>query len=112
MQKQPLASGVKYKVLGDFIYGKSEGKNLESIRIKLGSATTLSNSVLKYQSAVQFTYEANDVKGVANMKSLLNILAAEVNQGQVIEISCTGDDEEEALKSVLDAVNSGIGELV
>ena len=42
---------------------------------------------MKYQSAVQFTYEANDVKGVANMKSLLNILAAEVNQGQVIEIS-------------------------
>ena len=35
-----------------------------------------------------------------------------MNQGQVIEISCTGDDEEEALKSVLDAVNSGIGELV
>ena len=78
-------------------------KILNPSGLNLGSATTLSNSVLKYQSAVQFTYEANDVKGVANMKSILNILAAEVNQGQVIEISCTGDDEEEALKSVLDA---------
>ena len=87
-------------------------KILNPSGLNLGSATTLSNSVLKYQSAVQFTYEANDVKGVANMKSILNILAAEVNQRQVIEISCTGDDEEEALKSVLDAVNSGIGELV
>lgn len=87
-------------------------KILNPSGLNLGSATTLSNSVLKYQSVVQFTYEANDVKGVANMKSILNILAAEVNQGQVIEISCTGDDEEEALKSVLDAVNSGIGELV
>ena len=87
-------------------------KILNPSGLNLGSATTLSNSVLKYQSAVQNTYEANDVKGVANMKSILNILAAEVNQGQVIEISCTGDDEEEALKSVLDAVNSGIGELV
>lgn len=87
-------------------------KILNPSGLNLGSATTLSNSVLKYQSAVQFTYKANDVKGVANMKSILNILAAEVNQGQVIEISCTGDDEEEALKSVLDAVNSGIGELV
>lgn len=87
-------------------------KILNPSGLNLGSATTLSNSVLKYQSAVQLTYEANDVKGVANMKSILNILAAEVNQGQVIEISCTGDDEEEALKSVLDAVNSGIGELV
>ena len=61
---------------------------------------------------MQFTYEANEIKGVANMKSILNILAAEVNQGQIIEISCTGDDEKEALESVLDAVNSGIGELV
>lgn len=87
-------------------------KILNPSGLNLGSATTLSNSVLKYQSTAQFTYEANDVKGVANMKSILNILAAEVRQGQIIEISCTGDDEEEALKSVLDAVNSGIGELV
>ena len=80
--------------------------------LHLKNAAVLSNRVLKYQASVQFAYEANDVKGVANMKSILNILAAEVRQGQIIEISCTGDDEKEALKSVLDAVNSGIGELV
>lgn len=44
------------------------------------------------------------------MKSILSILAAGICQGQTIEVTCSGEDEEEALQAVVAAINSGLGE--
>ena len=78
--------------------------------LHLKTATVLSNSVLKYRSLIQFTYEKNEVKGTANLKSLLSILAAGIRQGQELEITCEGEDEKEALQAVINAIESGLGE--
>ena len=80
--------------------------------LHLKNATILSNSVLKYRSLIQFTYEENDVQGIANVKSILSILAAGIFQGQTIEVTCSGEDEVEALQAVVDAINSGLGEKI
>ena len=71
----------------------------------------LSNSVLKYNARLQFAYENNNVKGVVNLKSILNIVAAGVVQGQEIVITSEGPDEEEALAAAVAAIENGLGEM-
>ncbi len=45
-----------------------------------------------------------------NAKSVLNIMAAGIKCGDEITIQCTGDNETEDLKTLVDAVESGLGE--
>ena len=52
------------------------------------------------------------MQGIANVKSILSILAAGICQGQTIEVTCSGEDEVEALQAVVDAINSGLGEKI
>lgn len=79
--------------------------------LHLRTATALSNSVLKYNSKLQFAYEKSNVKGVVNLKSILNIVAAGVVQGQEIVITSEGPDEEEALTAAVAAIEDGLGEM-
>lgn len=83
--------------------------------LHLRTATALSNSVLKYDAKLQFTYEKKNSKGsftgVVNLKSILNIVAAGVIQGQEIMITSEGPDEKEALAAAVAAIESGLGEL-
>ena len=74
--------------------------------LHLRTATVLSNSVLKYDAKLQFAYEKNNVKGVVNLKSILNIVAAGVIQGQEIVI-----EEKEALAAAVEAIENGLGEM-
>lgn len=46
----------------------------------------------------------------ANAKSILSVLGACVKRGDEIELICDGKDEEEALKAMVEAVKSGLGE--
>ena len=79
--------------------------------LHLRTATVLSNSVLKYNARLQFAYEKNNVKGVVNLKIILNIVAAGVVQGQEIVITSEGPDEEEALAVAVAAIENGLGEM-
>ncbi len=79
--------------------------------LHLRTATVLSNSVLKYNAKLQFAYEKNNVKGVVNLKSILNIVAAGVIQGQEIVITSEGPDEKEALAAAVAAIENGLGEM-
>lgn len=47
---------------------------------------------------------------VANAKSVLSVLGACIKSGDEITIICEGDDEEEALKMMLQLVEDGLGE--
>lgn len=80
--------------------------------LHLKTATVLSNSAVKYNSVIQFAYLKNDVSGMANVKSILSILAAAIRKGDEIEITCEGEDEKEALKAVVAAIESGLGEQI
>lgn len=43
-------------------------------------------------------------------KSVLNLMSAAIKCGTEITIECNGEDEEEALKTVVAAIESGLGE--
>lgn len=46
-----------------------------------------------------------------NPKSVLNLMGAEITQGTEIEIICEGEDENEALTALKEAIDSGLGEM-
>lgn len=61
---------------------------------------------MKYKSLVTFRFEDS----TANAKSVLSVLGACVKCGDEIELICEGVDEEEALTSIVKAIQDGLGE--
>ena len=45
-----------------------------------------------------------------NGKSIMHLMAACIKQGSEIEIQCSGEREQEALKAAVDLVESGLGD--
>lgn len=74
--------------------------------LHLRPAGILCKEAMKYKSLVTFTFEG----GTANAKSVLSVLGACVKSGDEIELICEGPDEEEALKNLINAIESGLGE--
>lgn len=44
------------------------------------------------------------------VKSVLNIMAAAIKCGTEVEIQCEGENEQEDLKTIVDLIESGLGE--
>lgn len=78
--------------------------------LHLRPAGLLCNKAMDFKSLITFNYEDRDHTGTANAKSVLSVLGACVKTGDSIEIVCEGEDEEEALKTLVEAVESGLGE--
>ncbi len=74
--------------------------------LHLRPAGELCKEAVKYQSSITFVFKG----GTANAKSVLSVLGACIKSGDSIEFVCEGEDEEEALKAVVEAVESGLGE--
>lgn len=74
--------------------------------LHLRPAGNLCNVAIKYNSLITFSYD----EGIANAKSVLSVLGACVKCGDEIEIICEGADEVEAMKAMVDAISSGLGE--
>ena len=74
--------------------------------LHLRPAGILCKAAMQYKSSITFTYRGN----TANAKSVLSVLGACIKCGDEIEFICSGVDEEEALKALVDAVESGLGE--
>ena len=74
--------------------------------LHLRPAGILCKEAMQYKSLITFSF--NDT--TANAKSVLSVLGACVKSGDEIELSCDGEDEEEALKALVAAVESGLGE--
>ena len=74
--------------------------------LHLRPAGNLCNEAIKYQSSIEFVFEG----GRANAKSVLSVLGACVKCGDEIEFVCEGEDEAEALKTLVEAVENGLGE--
>ena len=60
----------------------------------------------KFSSNVTIKFNGNEING----KSLMNIIAACIKCGSEVEICCDGADENDALKTAVDLVESGLGE--
>ena len=72
----------------------------------MSTVKQLCKEAMQYKSMITFTYRGN----TANAKSVLSVLGACIKCGDEIEFICDGIDEEEALKALVNAVESGLGE--
>jgi len=74
--------------------------------LHLRPAGILCKEAMKFKSLITFTFRGN----TANAKSVLSVLGACVKCGDEIECICEGEDEAEALKSLVEAIENGLGE--
>ena len=74
--------------------------------LHLRPAGILCKEAMQYKSLITFSFNET----TANAKSVLSVLGACVKCGDEIELCCDGEDEEEALRALVTAVESGLGE--
>ena len=84
----------------------------QAIKIKnptglhLRPAGNLCKEAMKFKSKITFEYRGN----TANAKSVLSGLGACIKSGDEITLICEGEDEREALQSLIAYIESGLGE--
>ena len=84
-------------------------KNVKVINktgLHLKPAAVFCDAALRYKSSVTFTFGSY----TGNAKSILSVLSACVKQGDVIEINCDGEDEDEAMRELVKVIEDGLGE--
>jgi len=74
--------------------------------LHLRPAGILCKEAMQFKSLITFSFRDN----TANAKSVLSVLGACIKCGDEIEFVCEGEDEQEALKTLVEAVESGLGE--
>ena len=74
--------------------------------LHLRPAGILCKTAMDYRSSITFTFKDT----TANAKSVLSVLGACVKSGDEIELFCDGADEDEALRDLVAAIESGLGE--
>lgn len=74
--------------------------------LHLRPAGNLCKEAMKFKSKVTFEYDGN----IANAKSVLSVLGACIKSGDEITLICDGEDEEEALPTLLSFIEGGLGE--
>lgn len=76
--------------------------------LHLRPAGYLCNTAMRFKSLITFRYDG----GTANAKSVLSVLGACVRAGGEIEVICEGSDEEEALNTLVEVIQGGLGEAI
>ena len=74
--------------------------------LHLRPAGALCKEAMQFKSLITFTKDSS----TANAKSVLSVLGACVKCGDEIELVCEGEDENEALATLVNAIESGLGE--
>ena len=74
--------------------------------LHLRPAGVLSQTAMKFKSDIIIEY--GEKKIVA--KSVLNVMAAGIKSGTEVTLVVDGEDEEEAMKTLVEAIESGLGE--
>lgn len=74
--------------------------------LHLRPAGNLCNTAVQYKCKITFDYDG----GNANAKSVLSVLGACVKCGDEITLICDGEDEEEAMKAMTEAIEGGLQE--
>ncbi|MCB6415821.1 HPr family phosphocarrier protein [Dorea acetigenes] len=69
-------------------------------------ASILAQAAGKCSSNVIIVYGEKRIQ----VKSILNIMAAAIKCGTEVELQCTGETEEEDLKTLVTLIESGLGE--
>ena len=74
--------------------------------IHLGPANKIANLADRYDCQIHFKTDYMDV----NAKSIINLISGTFRHGDVVQCVCNGPDEEEALKTAIEMIESGLGE--
>lgn len=74
--------------------------------LHLRPAGILCKEAMQFQSLITFKFRDT----TANAKSVLSVLGACIKSGDEVEFFCEGEDEELALKTIIEAIESGLGE--
>ncbi len=74
--------------------------------LHLRPAGAMCKEAMQFKTQITFTFREN----TANAKSVLSVLGACVKCGDEIEIHCDGADEQEALNTLVNAIEAGLGE--
>ena len=74
--------------------------------LHLRPAGILCKEAMQFNALITFTFRGN----TANAKSVLSVLGACVKSGDEIEIICDGSDENEALSTMVNIIEDGLGE--
>ena len=85
----------------------------QKVRIKnptglhLRPAGVLCKNAIEYSSVITVKYGGENI---ANAKSVLSVLGACIKSGDEIELVCEGEDESEALETLVKAIENGLGD--
>jgi phosphocarrier, HPr family len=74
--------------------------------LHLRPAGVLSQTAMKFKSDITIEFEGKKVVA----KSVLNVMSAGIKTGSEITLVCDGEDENEAMKALSEAIKSGLGE--
>ncbi len=86
------------------VSGKVVVKNPTGLHLR--PAGILCKTAIGFRSKVNIGFKDT----TANAKSVLGVLGACIKTGDEIELICEGDDEEEALATLIKAIETGLGE--
>ena len=75
--------------------------------LHLRPAGVLSQTAMKFKSDIIIEYGEKRIVA----KSVLNVMAAGIKCGAMINVICDGEDEEGAMKTMTEAIESGLGEM-
>ena len=73
--------------------------------LHLRPAGIVCRTAMLYKSHISLIFGTTTV----NAKSVLSVLGAGVKAGDVIEVSCEGEDENEALEAMVNLFENGLG---
>ncbi|MBQ8804721.1 MAG: HPr family phosphocarrier protein [Tyzzerella sp.] len=74
--------------------------------LHLRPAGLFCKTAVEFKSKVTFRHKNT----IANAKSVLSVLGACIKRGDEIELICEGEDEEEALATMVKIIEDGLGE--
>lgn len=75
--------------------------------LHLRPAGVLSQTAMKFKSDIIVEYGEKRIVAM----SVLNVMAAGIKSGAEITLICDGEDEEAAMQTMTEAIESGLGEM-
>ena len=88
--------------------GKSESNHKESYGPAFKTRRELCKEAMRFKCTITFSFR----ELTANAKSVFERAQRLRQCGDVIEFTCDGEDENEALKAIVEAVESGLGRVI
>ena len=80
----------------------------QKVTVKNPTGLHLRPAGILCKEAMQITFRYRE--NTANAKSVLSVLGACIKSGDEIELVCEGEDEQEALAALVNAIENGLGE--